>query len=194
MVNYSIITRVFLGLLISATYSFAVSTTISPNIVKVDEGVDFTLGNDASSDFIFTWTDPGASSPSFSNVSDPTLVLTIGETYTFQRSSSLHPFVIMDNTAATFISGSDGSYSRTTTSGTDIDNATLKPIADFTADPAPTTDLINWTPSAQGDFWFTCRVTSHTGMSGKISVVPEPASTGLIFGGVALIALVGRRR
>lgn len=194
MVNYNIIIRAFLGLLISATYSFAVSTTISPNIFKVDEGVVFTLNNNGTSDFLFNWTDPGASSPSFSDVSDPTLVLTIGETYTFQRSSSLHPFVIMDNTAASFVSGSDGSYLRTTTSGTDIDNAILTPIADFTADPAPTTDLISWTPSAQEDFWFTCRVTSHTGMMGKISVVPEPASAGMILGGVALVALVGRRR
>lgn len=156
---------------VSVTINFAETIVESPNIYKIDEGVDFELGNNGSTDFTFNWTDPSAPFDSFSNVSDPTLILTVGETYTFQRITGAHPFVIMDDTIGNSMSGTDGNYSRITFSGAEIDNATLSPIASFTADPAPTSDLITWTPMTTGDYWYTCRVTSHTGMSGRIQVV-----------------------
>lgn len=181
----------FLGI---STAAHAVTTVVSPNVYEVNEGVAFTLGNTGASDFTFNWTDPGVGGASFSNVADPTLILTVEETYTFQRATSAHPFVIMDASAASFITGTDGSYARTTTDGALIDAATLSPIADFTADPAPTSDLISWTPTEVGDFWYTCQVTGHTGMTGAITVVPEPSAAGLLMGGVAALALVCRRR
>lgn len=160
--------------LMLATMSHAETTLVSPSRYSVTEGVAFTLGNTGVSDFLFNWTDPtGASPASFSNIADPTLVLTLGQTYTFQRITGSHPFAIMNNSAAAFISGSDGSYLRTSQSSTDINNATLTPIADFTANPGPTTDLITWTPSQVGDYWYTCSVTSHPSMTGKIIVIPE---------------------
>ena len=113
--------------------------------------------------------------------------------YTFQRTSSSHPFVIMDNSAAAFMSGTDGAFSRTTSSSAGISNATLTPIANFTADPAPTSDLISWTPSQSGDFWYTCSVTGHPDMAGKITVVPEPSAIALIAGGLAFASLRRRR-
>ena len=172
----------------------AATTQISTNVYEVTEGVAFDVGNNFSSHFTFTWTDPGETSAAATGVEDVTLNLTAGETYTFQRTSNNHPFVIMDASAGDFMTGSDGSYNRTTTDGTDIDNATLEPIADFTADPSPADDLISWTPTKTGDYWYTCTVTGHTGMAGKISVVPEPASAALLLGGVAALTLVRRPR
>ena len=165
-------------------------TTQDGSIFTIDEGVDFELGNSGASNYLFTWTDPGGG-PTFSNEADPTLVLTAGETYTFVRTSSSHPFIIMDETAGSFISGTDGAYFRTTTDGTLLDDATLKPIADFTADPFPSGDVITWDPTV-GDYWYTCRVTGHTGMTGRISVVPEPASFSFL--GMAGVLWVSRRR
>ncbi len=177
-----------------ATMAHAVTTLVSTSRYSVTEGVAFTLENNGASDFLFSWTDPtGAPPASFSGIADPTLVLTLGQTYTFQRTTSSHPFVIMNNTAAAFMSGTDGAYSRTTSSSTDINNATLTPIANFTADPAPTTDLISWTPSQIGDFWYTCSVTGHPDMAGKITVVPEPSAFALIAGGFAFAAFRRRR-
>ena len=90
------------------------------------------------------------------------------------RVTSLHPLVITDGSLPT--SGTDGSYQRTTTDGAVIDAATLTPIADFTADPAPTTDFISWTPDVGqiGNYFYTCRVTGHVGMTGGIRIVPGP--------------------
>jgi hypothetical protein len=100
----------------------------------------------------------------------------------------------MNNTAAAFMSGTDGAYNRTTYSSTDISNATLTPIANFTADPAPTSDLISWTPSQSGDFWYTCSVTGHPAMAGKITVaIPEPSSLSLLLLSLGALSLYRRR-
>ena len=177
-----------------ATMSHAVTTLVSPSRYSVTEGVAFTLGNNGASDFLFNWTDQSGAPPlSSSNVADPTLILTLGQTYTFQRITTAHPFVIMNNTAAAFMSGADGSYSRTTTSSTDINNATLTPIANFTANPGTPGNSISWTPSQVGDYWYTCTVTSHPGMAGKITVIPEPSAFGLLAGGFAFAAFRRRR-
>lgn len=178
-----------------ATMSHAVTTLVSTSRYTVTEGVAFTLGNSGASDFLFNWTDPGAGGASFSGIADPTLVLTLGQTYTFQRTTTAHPFVIMDNTAADSISGEDGTFVRTTT--LDISGATLTPVEDFTANPATVDDpgnTISWTPTEVGDYWYTCTVTSHTGMTGKITVIPEPSTIALLAGGFAFAALRRRRR
>ena len=166
-------------------------TTQNGSIFTIDEGVDFEIGNLGASNFLFNWADPNGGSV-FENVPDPTLILTAGETYTFVRTTSAHPFIIMDATAGDFISGTDGSYFRTTTDGALLDQATLKPIADFTADPFPSGDVITWNPSV-GDYWYTCRVTGHTGMTGRISVVPEP-NTVTFLGAAGFSCLIARRR
>jgi len=175
-------------------YASALTVSESANVYSVNEGVSFDIGNSGASDFLFSWSDPNPSANSFSALADPTLVLTIGETYTFQRTSGSHPFIIMDNSASAFISGTDGAYSRTTSDSALITAATLTPIANFTADPSPTTDLISWTPDALGDFWYTCSVTGHTGMTGLISVVPEPSSFALIASASAFALACLRRR
>ena len=175
-------------------YASALTVSESANVYSVNEGVSFDIANSGASNFLFSWSDPDPSTNSFSALADPTLVLTIGETYTFQRTSGSHPFIIMDNSASAFISGTDGSYSRTTSDSSLISAATLTPVTNFTADPSPTTDFISWTPDALGDFWYTCSVTSHTGMTGLISVVPEPSSFALIASASAFALACLRRR
>lgn len=172
------------------TLSQAVTTLVSTSRYSVTEGVAFTLGNIGASDFTFNWTDPSGAPPLSSvNIADPTLTLTLGQTYTFQRTTGSHPFVIMNSTASAFITGADGNYSRLITStATDINNATL-----FTASPAPGGSTISWTPNQVGDFYYTCSVTSHQGMSGKINVIPEPSALGLIAGGFVFGAFRRRR-
>lgn len=182
-----------LALALSSQSAFALTTQIDPSVYQVDKGVDFTLGNTGASDFLFNWSDP-ADGSSFSDLADITLVLSVGQTYTFRRVTGAHPFAILDDSASDFITGSDGSYNRTTTN-TDTINATiLNPISDFRADPGPTSDLITWTPDVVGDYWYTCLVGGHQGMSGRISVVPEPATAGLLMGLLAVGFLSMSRR
>ncbi len=177
----------------------AASTTLANTlgtypVYQVVQSTDFSIGNSGASDYLFSWTD--ADLDTFTNEIDPTLVLTVGQTYTFQRTTGSHPFIIMDNSVAGFMTGTDGTYSRTTFSGSVLDAATLTPLTDFTADPAPTSDLITWTPGVGevGTYWYTCRVTSHTGMTGQIQVVPEPSSFALLSGLAGLLFGMSRRR
>jgi hypothetical protein len=154
--------------LTTCSAGLAQTTEVSPSVFRVESGVMFELNNAGASDFLFNWTD---SSGTVVDEADPTLILTAGETYIFRRLSGSHPFVITDDTLP--VSGTDGSYSRTTFDGAVIDGATLDPIPDFTADPGPTTDLIMWTPSPGdiGEYFYTCRVTGHPGMTGRIEIV-----------------------
>jgi plastocyanin len=147
--------------------SVAETSQIAPNVYRVSGGVEFTLGNAGASNYLFTWSD---ASGTYSGIIDPTLILSSGQTYQFRRISIAHPFAITDDTLP--VSGSDGNYVRGTTSASVISAATLDPIADFTADPAPTSDFIEWTPTAPdaGTYYYVCTVTSHTGMTGKIMV------------------------
>ena len=157
----------FIATAVSAAAT-AQTTQINPNRYRVETGVAFDIGNVGASDYTFAWTD---SSGSFSGIADPTLELVAGQTYTFQRVSGSHPFAICDDTLP--VSGSDGSYGRITADIILINAATLEPIADFTADPAPTTDLISWTPTSAdlGVYYYTCTVTGHVGMTGRIEII-----------------------
>ncbi|MGB0344290.1 MAG: PEP-CTERM sorting domain-containing protein [Coraliomargarita sp.] len=173
----------------------AITTSLSSSVYSVTEGVAFNIGNTGASHFTFSWTD---SNGSFGSFSDPTLVLTAGQTYTFQRTSGSHPFIITDDTLP--VSGTDGSYSRTTSEISVMNNSLLGGPADtetFKADPGPTTDLISWTPTTADigdDFYYTCYVTGHPGMTGRISVVPEPGAVSLWVSGAALVFAFFRRR
>ncbi len=144
------------------------TTQKGPSIYAIDEGVAFSIASAGVSSFLFNWSDD---SGTFADIEDPTLILTAGETYTFARTTSFHPYVICDDTLP--VSGTDGSYNRDTADGAVIDGATLQPIPDFTADPAPTDDFIEWTPGLDdvGTYYYTCRVTGHTGMTGRIEIV-----------------------
>ncbi len=144
------------------------TTEISPNVYRVETGVDFTINNQGSSNYTFNWIDKGGN---FVEVIDPTLILTAGETYTFARTTSSHPLRITDDTLD--VTGTDGSYMRTTFDEAVIDAATLTPIPDFTADPAPTADMIIWDLDTDdiGDYYYTCFIFFHQGMTGRIEVV-----------------------
>ncbi len=172
---------------IPTTHALTLNTGTS--LYSVSEGVSFTIGNNGASDFLFNWTDPSGNSPaSFSNIADPTLVLTLGQTYTFQRTSSAHPFAIMDNSAAAFMSGTDGNYIRTTSDSSVISAATF-----LTASPGTPGAAITWNPNQLGDFWYTCTVTGHPGMAGKFSVVPEPSTYALFALGFLCVVYTSRK-
>jgi hypothetical protein len=151
--------------------ALAQTTQPEPNVFRVESGVEFLIDHDGSRDYPISWED---SSGEFASV-DPTLVLTAGETYIFRRTSSSHPFAITDDTLE--VEGSDGMFERVTTDESVIDAATLRPIEDFTADPAPTDDFIEWTPGADdvGSYFYTCTIAFHTGMTGAIRVVAGDA-------------------
>lgn len=137
------------------------------SVFEVRGDADFTIRNAGATSYLFSWTD---ASGTYTDVEDPTLILEVGGSYTFQRASGAHPFRI--TTDALPVTGTDGAFRRTTSDPAVIDGASLTPIADFTADPAPTSDLIAWSPTASevGDYFYTCTVTSHTGMTGAIQV------------------------
>ncbi|MEO1585495.1 MAG: cupredoxin domain-containing protein [Planctomycetota bacterium] len=147
----------------------AQTTEINPSRFRVETGVAFELLNQGAANYLFAWTD---ASGSFSGLVDPTLEIVAGQTYTFQRFSGSHPFAICDDTLP--VSGEDGEIFRTSPSISVINAATLAPIADFTANPAPTTDLITWTPSEAdvGVYYYTCTIAGHLGMTGAIEVIP----------------------
>ena len=147
------------------------TTQTGPSVFEVDAGVTFSLSNFAASDYLFNWAD---GSGSFANVADPTLILTAGETYTFLNQTSTHPFIITDTTLP--VVGTDGDYTRTTSDITVMNAATVDPIADFTSDPGGS-DPVVWTPSPEniGDYFYTCRITGHASMTGRIQVVAGAA-------------------
>lgn len=164
-------------------------TSANAQVFRFENDTFFNLSNAGASDFLFSW-------DAVTDEIDPTLELVAGNTYSFQRTTSAHPFVITDDTLA--VTGTDGSFLRTTTDGAVIDDATLKPLADFTADPSPTSDLIVWTPTEAdlGQYFYTCRVTGHRGMTGSIQVisaVPEPSSIAFVLG-LAGVCAVRRKR
>ena len=141
--------------------------TLDSSVYEIEGSVEFTISNNGASDYLFSWTD---ATGTYTDIADPTLILQPGQTYTFVRATSAHP--LRFTTDALAVSGTDGSYQRSTTSSADIDAVSLTPVADFTADPAPTTDAVVWTPTAAdaGSYFYTCLVTSHTGMTGQIQV------------------------
>ncbi len=154
------------GLAIAAP-ALAQTTQPEPNVYRIPGGVELTLNNLGATSFLFNWSDSGGD---FVDIEDPTLILTAGETYTFRRLTASHPFLICDDTLP--VEGSDGTYERTTTDLAIIEAAVLDPIEQFTADPAPTDDFIEWTPSADdaGDYFYSCHVAFHTGMVGAIRI------------------------
>ena len=173
--NYKFLVSAVVALL-ATTGSSVQATTIqeSKNRFRISQGVAFDIANESVLTYTFSWSDDGGD---FLNIPNPTLILYSGQTYTFQRVSPAHPFVITDNTMP--VTGSDGSFLRDTLDGAVIDAATLEPIADFTADGGPTTDLISWTPDAvdAGTYYYTCRVLTHTRMTGALEVLDSTVST-----------------
>ncbi len=161
---------------VSATIAAAVAafplhadtTQTGPNTYEIDAGVSFTIVNQGASDWLWSWTD---ASGTFTNIPDPTLVLTAGETYLFDNVAFTHPFAITDDTLP--VGGTDGSYFRNTTDFGVINDAVLSPTADFIDDPAPAIDSITWSPTNDelGIYYYTCMITFHLGMTGKFEIV-----------------------
>ena len=177
---------------LTSPFSVAATTALANNTFAIDEGVAFTLGNDGAEDYLYSWTD---SSGSELSIADPTLILTAGQTYTFVRTSPLHPFAILNDTLSVSVIG--GSLFRDSQNSTVINASILSPEASFIANPtigSTPANTISWTPSNAdiGDYFYTCLVTSHTSMTGRIQVVPEPSSQLMVLFGLSV--LVARRK
>ena len=157
---------------IAAASAGADTTHVSEHIYQIDEGVTFTITADLANSFLFTWTDD---SGTFTEIADPTLILSSGEIYIFD-SISTHPFTIANGTLP--VGGTHGSFFRTTTDGDDIDASTHLPIDDFQDLPTDPEDLIVWNidDSVLGVNYFTCRNPGHLNMTGMIEVVEGAVS------------------
>jgi plastocyanin len=179
------------------------TSALGTNLFQVSSGVAFEIGNIGTSSYTFSWND----GTSFTQT-DPSLVLLVGQTYTFTRTSSAHPLLITTDAMDVDTSGGDGFFTRTSLSNSaseidpfTVDFATLgispDDSANFLADPSPTTDSITWTPTLDqvGDYFYTCQVTGHLGMTGGITVaVPEPSQFSLFSGALISVAILLRRR
>lgn len=165
-----IITTITLATMSTAT--LADTTQTGPNSYTIDEGVTFTILNQAASSFLLSWSDD---SGTFTDIPDPTITLSSGQTYIFDNETFSHPFRM--TTDALPVSGTDGNYSRDTFDIAIIDGTSLQPIDEFTADPEPAVDVITWMPGDgdAGEYYYTCLVLSHAGMTGKI-IVEAPAT------------------
>ncbi len=166
-----------LVILLAAT-AHSETIVLGPHRYEITTGVTFNVNNLSSNSYLFSWFDETGA---ISNVVNPTLVLQAGQTYTFRRVSSKHPFVIADATLP--VTGTDGQFRRTTNDRAIINAAILQPLADFTADPSPTSDAIVWSLGNNADaiYYYTCDVPAHTAMTGQIiagsgAVDIEPSS------------------
>jgi plastocyanin len=157
---------VFASIAGAAAPAMAQTSQPEPDVYRVQSGVEFSIEHEGSSDYVFSWEDASGAFVA----SDPTFVLTAGQTYIFRRTSGSHPLVLCDDSLE--VEGGDGMYFRVTTDESVIADATLEPIEVFTADPAPTDDFIEWTPTAgdAGTYVYTCNIAFHTGMTGLIRV------------------------
>jgi plastocyanin len=174
-------------LLSAATAAHAVTTRVGTNnVYQVDQGVTFNIGNIESNHFTFTWQDGYTV---FGGIQDPTLYLSAGQTYTFRRDTSGHNFVLL-KPSFTYMTGSEQSgYTRSTSIESFISDHT-RGVAVFGG------NVITFKPTDQEinlDFWYTCQVTSHPGMAGKITVIPEPSTLGLAAAALLGLALVKQR-
>ena len=177
---------------VSAPASFA-HTSLIGGTYFVSEGTTFSIGNSGASHFTFSWSsgDPYYGGESFSNLLDPSFQIMAGQQYTFTRGSGSHPFIITKDLP---LSSSSTELSTTSYSVGSYEYRPTGSVAgNFISSPNGV-DPIIWTPTTAelGDFYYACTVSGHNNMVGKITVVPEPSTLGLIVVGLSVLGL--RRR
>lgn len=153
------------------------TVVVGGGIYEVNEGVNFELRHVSSSNYLFSWEDPDGTT--FTDIPDPELHLTVGETYTFERYSTAHPFRITTDQLPVKVLATAGGrlLQRDTQDEAVIDAASLTPLADFTADPSTVNEVASGDPitlavteSHVGTHYYTCTVVSHDFMTGAIVV------------------------
>jgi hypothetical protein len=163
------------------------TTAIGGGIYYVTEGVHFEIYAYSSGSFFFSWTDPDGTE--FNNIQDPTLYLTIGETYTFERSSTGNPLrLTTDRLPVEKVPSVAGPYYRRTTEDLDeIDAASLTPLTEFTADPSGVDGtlsgdivVLNVTASIIGTLYYTSLVPGNSEMTGLLIVEDTSGSTAAV--------------
>jgi len=187
---------------ILSAFSFCLLTSVShaettlerANVYNVPDSVAFDIGNFDASDFVFNWQNQGAVTTQ--GISDPTLILSVGSTYTFERISGGHPFVILNVGNDAAFTGTDGSFYRTASDPSSLSILfTASPTStDYYGYPTPG-NIVSWTPTITGDYFYTCAVGSHGNMAGLLTVVaavPEPST--LSFTAILLALVLFYRR
>ena len=107
-----------------------------------------------------------------SSEADPTLILTVGETYQFTRTEIGHDVLIVYGAIPT-AENSDGTLYRTVTDSTLLNAYALN--ENITGNSSAN---VSWTPSQAGIYYYTCYFPAHQQMFGKIIVVPERSHEG----------------
>lgn len=146
-------------LLVRVTLAFAILSSASYSIadeLAFDSDTEFLIANSGASSYIFDWVDNGGST-----FVDPIITITAGNAYTFTRTTGGHPFLICDLSLPVSESA-PCVYIRDTSDSSVINAATLFGPGDFT-----------WTPTEAevGEYWYTCAIAGHVGMTGKLVVV-----------------------
>jgi plastocyanin len=130
---------------------------------EIESGTTVSVANSGASHYLLDLSSHGGSSAE----ADPTLILTAGETYQFSRVTSWHNFALV-NGSLPVAENSDGSLYRTVTDSS-LDNY------DITENISGNGSAnVSWTPTESGLYYYTCDVTGHPQMIGKIVVISTP--------------------
>ena len=188
-------TSIVYGLIVMATLLALPTLTSAAQIIGAD-GDEFEIWFEGASDFRLR-TDPADDF-----LSDPTLILTEGHTYTFTHSGAMHPFAFLDNAAPIAATGSSvegNEFIRTVNDQSFMANVLDGGSMIVYPTGGAFSSTLDWTPT-QGDYYYTCAVQWHTNMAGRITVqaaasgVPEPTAFGLSAVAIVGLACLRRRR
>jgi plastocyanin len=128
---------------------------------RVPTGASISVSNAGASDYLLDVSSYGGTA----SEADPTLILTVGETYQFTRVTSGHNFALV-NGSLPIAENLNGSLYRTVTDSS-LDNYDITEGISGNGSAN-----VTWTPVASGVYYYTCDVTSHQQMVGKLIVVP----------------------
>ena len=130
---------------------------------RLSTGTTINVANSGASHYLLDLSSHGGSSAE----PDPTLVLTAGETYSFLRTSSGHSIALVDGSIPTGENGDGTLYRAIFDSSLDTYDVTENIVGNSTSS-------VMWTPQEAGTYYYTCDVTGHAQMFGKLIVLSTP--------------------
>lgn len=184
----------FFCLILASSKLHASQYVVGTDTYELNANTSIDVGAPSASDFSFTF-DGGL--PSSSN--DANFELTTGFAYSFTRGSGSHPFIIVDaaKMAPNNPTQSGTNWTRSSFSPNWAESDAFVATSGGSLYSSPNgSDIFTWNPTSNeiGTYYYTCAVGGHGGMTGLVTVVPEPATYALIIGALALGITVYRRR